>query len=834
MDDAQHLRPDAQLDLERSRKAVDVRFHAVRIHGIPRPHQSVRVWLEVVRLELDVVIPVAVAIPGLVERDDHMRSLEANGHEVDRELERQAAGTHEFLPVQLLDITLQLRVVEPAEAMAHPTRLIRRDFVVADRWRMKRSVLLVGLVVVLFGLSGSAMELNFLGSFDPPREDWTFEGFQAGEISGLSFASNDTYYAIADDRSENILPPGVLYELQIQVDLKRLHSVGVKGVIQLANDSSMAGIQPYAPGELDGEEVLWMEDGFIACSERDSANAPWIRQFTHTGELVAELPIPEKFIPAFEGEVQVRGVRENLSLEAATITPDGSTLYVANQQALVQDGAVSTADAGSPVRIIEYDLTGDFPAVVGEYVYLTEPLFVRPAVGKSGDNSVPGMAYVGHITPEIDLIVMERSYVDGAGNHICLFGVKLDPYVYDREKVLAAESLVADPDTAYTGLTVHKIPLLRLSDDPKQSDVDFDPDNMEAIAVGSTLANGNYTLILASDNNFSATYQRNVFAAFEIDPNDAEMFVVVLGSGGGPREDNVSSYMLLPSDAPEEAIALDAGTLTVGIRRADELGNLWDFAVPSESNLTREGYIHQNIKAYLLSHAHLDHTSGHYLSGPVDIYGAKKPIMGIAPTIDSIAGGICNWNTWPDLVALGYYEYCVLSPGVETPIPGTSMSVEAYPVSHGAPYESTAFLVRSGDDYVLYFGDVGPEGVEQTGLITAVWERVAPLIANGSLLGMFLEISYVEGRPDSLLFGHLTPSWMMAEMHTLAQRVDAADPYNALSGFPVVVTHVKPVFEMVEPPLNVISRQLDQINDLGIAFIFPYQGMRIDFRPNKR
>ena len=111
-------------------------------------------------------------------------------------------------------------------------------------------------------------------------------------------------------------------------------------------------------------------------------------------------------------------------------------------------------------------------------------------------------------------------------------------------------------------------------------------------------------------------------------------------------------------------------------------------------------------------------------------------------------------------------------------------------------------------------------------------KRIAPLIANGSLLGMFLEISYAEGRPDSLLFGHVTPSWMMAEMHTLAQMVDASDPYDALAGFPVVVTHIKPVFEMVEPPLSVISRQLDQINDLGIDFIFPYQGMRIDFRPN--
>jgi len=695
---------------------------------------------------------------------------------------------------------------------------------------MRRSVLYLVLTLVLFGMSATAIELNYLGSFEPPREEWAFEGINVGEISGLSLAADGTYYAIGDDRGENVIPPGVLYAMEIAVDSAGIHAVDVVGVIQLDSDAATAGVQPYAPDELDGEEVLWTETGFIVCSERDAANAPWIRQYTMDGELIGELPVPEKFIPAFDGDVQVRGVRENLSFEAATITPDGATLYVVNEQALVQDGEVSSADAGTLVRIVEYDLAGESPVIVGEYVYMTEPLFVRPAEGKSGDNGVPGIAYVGHITPEIDLIVMERSYVSGAGNHIGLFGVKLDPYVYDRESLLATEAL-AGPDGPYKGLTVCKIPLLALSDDPALADVEFDPDNMETIAVGPQLDNGNHTLILAADNNFNPKYQRNVFAAFEIDLDDAKLSTVILGCGGGPREDNVSSYMLFPSGAPEEAVALDGGTLTVGIRSADEQGNLWDFVVPDGANLTREGYVYQNIKAYLLTHAHLDHTSAHYINGPVDIYGAGKPIMGIQSTIDNISSGIYNWNTWADFVALGYYQYQVLEPGVETPIPGTSMTVEAYVISHGAPYESTAYLVRSGDYYVLYFGDVGPEGVEQTGLITAVWERVAPLIADRSLLAMFLEISYAEGRPDSLLFGHLTPSWMMAEMHTLAQMVNPADPYSALAGLPVIVTHVKPVFQMVEPPLNIISRQLDQINDLEVGFIFPYQGMRIDFRP---
>lgn len=694
---------------------------------------------------------------------------------------------------------------------------------------MGRILWMIGLAAVLVGVSVSAIELDYLGSYEAPREGWSVDGVPVGEISGLSFATDGFYYAIGDDRGDVINPPGVIYQMAIQIDVEGIHAVEVTEAIHLAREACTTCVRPYYPGELDGEEVLWLEDGFIVCSERDSAGVPWIRQFTHGGEFVAELPIPDKFIPAFDGETQVRGVRENLSFEAATITPDGNTLYVMNEQALVQDGPVSTAETGTTVRILEYDLSGEAPATVGEYVYITEPIFVQPAEGKYGDNGVPGMAYVGHISPEIDLIVMERAYVSGVGNHIALFGVKLAPYVYDREKILATEAL-ASPEAPYTGLSLHKIPLLTLSDDPDHTRVAFDPDNMEAIAVGPQLANGNHTLILASDNNFNPAYQRNVFAAFEINLNDAKMSAVVLGSGGGPREDNVSSYMLFPSDAPTESIALDAGSLTVGIRRADELGNLWDFSVPAESNLTREGYVYQNINAYLLSHAHLDHTSAHYLNGPADVYGGKKPIMGLQSTIDNISGNIYNWSTWADFVALGYYEYSVLPTGISTPIPGTSMTVEAYPVSHGAPYESTAFLIESDGYYVLYFGDVGPEGVEGTGLITSVWERIAPLIAEGSLLGMFLEVSYAEGRPDDLLFGHLTPSWMMAELHTLAQLVDASNPREALAGLPVVVTHIKPVLQRIEPPRNVIARQLEQLNDLGVDFIFPAQGMRIDFR----
>jgi hypothetical protein len=361
---------------------------------------------------------------------------------------------------------------------------------------------------LLFGAVAFAVDLNYLGSFEPPREGWVFEGINVGEISGLTLSKDgDSFFAIGDDRGENVDPPGVLYELKIDLDEDGIHGVDVTGVVQLKTPDG----QPYEANTLDGEDVLWTPNGFIVSSERDLENKPWVRMFSPSGEFLSEVPIPEKFIPLFENEEQVRGVRRNLSFEATAITPDYATLYVMNEQALIQDGETSTPEAGTPVRLIEYDLSGDEPVVVGEYVYVTEPMFATPPEGKSGDNGVPGMVYVGHITSEFDLIVMERSYVSGAGNQIGLFGVKLGT----GENVMALDAL-ADPENPRTISVLEKFPLLVISDDPELTEVPFDPDNMEAIALGPQLSNGNYTLIIAADNNFNPKYQRNVFAAFEI------------------------------------------------------------------------------------------------------------------------------------------------------------------------------------------------------------------------------------------------------------------------------------------------------------------------------
>ncbi|MGD8176034.1 MBL fold metallo-hydrolase [Marinimicrobium sp. ARAG 43.8] len=301
--------------------------------------------------------------------------------------------------------------------------------------------------------------------------------------------------------------------------------------------------------------------------------------------------------------------------------------------------------------------------------------------------------------------------------------------------------------------------------------------------------------------------------------------VVVLGASGGLDESRLSAYLV--SAAGQEAyLALDAGTLYSGVQRWQERQGLR--ADPE----TTGAFIQQRIKGYALSHAHIDHIAGLVTYSTDD---SSKPIYALAPTVDTLVNHVFNWKVWPNFAdrgvkpLLGKYRYTEVEPGAPLSIPGTGLTLTAFPLSHGVGMTSTAFLLNYRDNYLLYFGDTGPDELETGGRIGAVWEAVAPLVRQGQLKAVFLEASYPNAQPDEHLYGHLTPRWLMEEMQSLALRVNPEAPAQALSRLSLVVTHIKPQRVGNAAAREVVSAEIQALNSLNLTVIVPEAGQSLSF-----
>ncbi|WP_153796475.1 MBL fold metallo-hydrolase [Foetidibacter luteolus] len=287
---------------------------------------------------------------------------------------------------------------------------------------------------------------------------------------------------------------------------------------------------------------------------------------------------------------------------------------------------------------------------------------------------------------------------------------------------------------------------------------------------------------------------------------------IPLGVKGGIDESNLSSYMLGVKGS-QQYICLDAGTLHAGLQKAAAKGIFKQDAAT---------VLKQNIKGYCISHPHLDHLAGLIINSPDD---TSKYIYGLPHCLNIIKDKYFSWKSWANFgdageqPALGKYHYVELA-AKETEAANTGLHIKAYALSHVNPYESTAFLVRHNDSYVLYLGDTGADEVEKSTRLQQLWQAVAPIIRAHQLKGIFIEVSYPDEQPSNKLFGHLTPALLMKEMQQLGNLAGK----ESIAGLPVVITHIKPSGNNEAT----IYRQLTEQNKLQLKLIFPEQATPFD------
>lgn len=290
--------------------------------------------------------------------------------------------------------------------------------------------------------------------------------------------------------------------------------------------------------------------------------------------------------------------------------------------------------------------------------------------------------------------------------------------------------------------------------------------------------------------------------------------VIPLGVKGGLDESNLSAYMVAP-EGSADFICLDAGTLFAGIQKAVDSG-VFQTSVSE--------VLKNNIKAYFISHPHQDHVAGLILNSPED---KAKTIYGLPACLDVLKDKYFTWESWANFGDAGEkpflnkYHYAPLIPGMEMAIDHTAFNVTAFPLSHGNPYQSAAFLVRSADNFLLYLGDTGSDAIEHSDKLGLVWQAISPLVKAGRLKAIFIEASFPDSQPDKLLFGHLTPRLLLKEMTALGGLTGTA----ALKRLPIVITHRKPSGDQEA----IIRKELETENTLGLQLVFPEQARVLHF-----
>lgn len=364
----------------------------------------------------------------------------------------------------------------------------------------------------------SVKNINFLGQATYPTGSVTVQGTQLGGLSGIDYDQvNNRYYSISDDRSDR--NPARFYTLNIDLSSGALSSSGINfsSVTTLLNQNA----QPFATNTLDPEGIGLTSNRsvFISSEGEVSPNlgaarvqSPFVNEFALlSGLQLRQLPVPSKFVPVVQdtnnnqivdtGDTPTAGVRNNLAFENLTITPDGKFLFIATENALVQDGPLATINSGSRSRIVKYNLTTGQPEQ--EFLYVTDPVAL-PAVPETAF-STNGLVELLALDDRGTFLALERSFSTGApgtGNTIKLYEVRLN----GASDISSINSLNAI--NINTVIPVEK--RLVLNFDSLRLPTGFD--NVEGMTLGPVLPNGQQSLVLVSDNNFSATQFTQILA----------------------------------------------------------------------------------------------------------------------------------------------------------------------------------------------------------------------------------------------------------------------------------------------------------------------------------
>ena len=292
---------------------------------------------------------------------------------------------------------------------------------------------------------------------DPGQNVFDFTA-SAAELSGLSWLAGSTYHAVSDDSNQR-----KVYELNIGVNPTngRITGASLVQTITLATGYDLEGIAWCRP------RGTW----FVSDEGQYPAGG-FLREHTlPDGALVQTLTIPSP----------MQNDRSNYSLESCSW--GAGALWTANEEALAQESALSTASTGSLIRLQKFDhlLNG-----AGQWVYPTDSFGFDSSLTTAERSGVSDLLAL----PDGNLLVLERT-----------LGVDFIPSYRNRIYLVnftgaTDVSSIADLDGAvYTAVTKTLLWERNMGS--------ISTRNFEGIALGPALpaiGSNSYSVLLVADN----------------------------------------------------------------------------------------------------------------------------------------------------------------------------------------------------------------------------------------------------------------------------------------------------------------------------------------------
>lgn len=372
--------------------------------------------------------------------------------------------------------------------------------------RAVRTILHLILLVLLVGcgMTGRVLaedrlfldlELEFLDAYDLPKQ--TFQNTPVGGLSAIAYdRQRDRYYAVSDDRSR--LAPARFYTLAITLkqpepDKAQIAAIAVEKVTLLKNAQG----ETFPPNTTDTEGLALSPRHSVFISSEGIPHlkvAPFIKEFDlQTGNMLHTLPLPQRYLPDPEAQAP-QGMSENLGFESLTIFPqqglssDPFRLFAAIEGALQQDSD-RMDDGRVPLRILHYGINPiGPPGLIAEHLYLLEPAPLGAV--KSGLSDLMALDREGY------WLTLER--------HLGLMGFQAKIFQAITAGGTDTSSILAMKDNLSTITPVQKRLLLDLDT------LGIELENLEGMTLGPHLADGSQTLVIISDDNFSAEQKTQV------------------------------------------------------------------------------------------------------------------------------------------------------------------------------------------------------------------------------------------------------------------------------------------------------------------------------------